>query len=140
MIGIPHVDGDCPVCGNPTLIKNTRDMLGGLPVPDLPEGIVACTFDECPVVHQPIGTFDLDLIAAIQQTMQAYRERWVAPQPGSGADNPVVYYAPGWQITAALADLAVEGRPATRDELDRFATEFLGYYVVVRQLDEILER
>jgi len=52
---IPHVDGACAACGNPTLIRNTPYAEGGLPMPDVPEGAVACCMDGCPAMYQPIG-------------------------------------------------------------------------------------
>ena len=47
---IPHVDGDCPSCGNPTLVRN----VDSLAFPDLPVDVIACCYIDCPALQVPI--------------------------------------------------------------------------------------
>lgn len=52
---IPHADGDCESCGQPTLLHNTPDPNDGrLPMPGVPEGAVACCLEGCPALYKPI--------------------------------------------------------------------------------------
>lgn len=54
--GIPHADGECVTCGNPTLLVNVPHPVDGLlPMPGLPEGAIACCLEDCPALYKPAG-------------------------------------------------------------------------------------
>lgn len=82
-------------------------------------------------MREPRGLSDAESFLADMKSMaDAYNRRYEAPA------GPIIYLAPDWAFPRMLADLEAEGRPGTRAELDRWASDFLGYECVIRKFDE----
>lgn len=61
----------------------------------------------------------------------AYRSRHALPR-----ESPMVLRCADWAIAGCLAEAVTDGRPGTREELDRFATALVGSPVTIKAWGE----
>lgn len=71
------------------------------------------------------------MMTELTQMAHAYRVRHHL-----GHESPMIYRVADWMIEAMLVEAAMDGRPATREEIDRFASAYLGTPVQIKMWGE----